>query len=231
MCSRVLERYKRKHVWMIFCWQMECKWHVDRFKRPHYPLFQGTLWERNASVCVLYSELHQTWVQHDLQVERWAIPLVQNWTITFCCCCPTICTNLRGIAPMLFITACLLLATPPQGSVHIAALLVDVHRRRHQIVGWLPSEGTPAVLLSDFGEDLLWLSFCQLMLSAGNNALEWQITDAESLLWVNVNVPQLKPWGSSSVGWEGSVCSCFPTPVHTAMHKSAVLPATPAAAL
>ena len=149
----------------------------------------------------------------------------------FFCCCPTIWTNLRGIAPMLFIQACLLLVTHTQGSVHIAALLLDVHRRRHQIVGGLPSKGDPALLLSDFGEDLLWLSFCQLMLSAGSNALEWYIADAESSQCVSVNVPQLKPWGSSSVGWEGSVCSCFPTPVHPAMHTSAALPATPAAVL
>ena len=34
-----------------------------------------------------------------------------------------------------------------------------------------------------------------------------------------VNIPELNPWGSSSVGWEGSVCSRFPTPVHTGHEK------------
>ena len=33
------------------------------------------------------------------------------------------------------------------------------------------------------------------------------------LVCLFVNLPQLKPSGSLSVGWEGSVCSYFPTPV------------------
>ena len=37
-------------------------------------------------------------------------------------------------------------------------------------------------------------------------------------------------WGSPSVGWEGRVYNCFPTPVHTVI-QSALLPATLAAAL
>ena len=32
-----------------------------------------------------------------------------------------------------------------------------------------------------------------------------------------VSVPQLKPWGSPSVWWDSSVCSCFPTPARTAV--------------
>ena len=35
-----------------------------------------------------------------------------------------------------------------------------------------------------------------------------------------VSVAYLKPWGSSNVGWEGSVYNHFPTPVHTATHTS-----------
>jgi len=46
------------------------------------------------------------------------------------------------------------------------------------------------------------------------------------------SIPQLKPWGSPGVGWDGSVRSHFPTPVCSAVHKtaiSAMLPTTPAA--
>ena len=42
---------------------------------------------------------------------------------------------------------------------------------------------------------------------------------------------QLKPWASLNVGWGNSVCNRFPTRAHTDKHTSAVLFATPAAAL
>ena len=38
-----------------------------------------------------------------------------------------------------------------RGSFRIAALPPDVHCRRHQIVGWLPSEGVTSLLPSHFG--------------------------------------------------------------------------------
>ena len=47
----------------------------------------------------------------------------------------------------------------------------------------------------------------------------------EAWLWVVCYVPQLKPWGSPSVGWDGRVCSHFLTPVHIVMHTAAVSPA------
>ena len=40
----------------------------------------------------------------------------------------------------------------------------------------------------------------------------------------------VQPWGSSNAGWDGCVCNCFPTPVHTII-QCAVLSATPAIAL
>ena len=46
-----------------------------------------------------------------------------------------------------------------------------------------------------------------------------------------VSVPQLKPRVSPTVGWEGSVCNRFPTPVYTVVHTNAAAPATPAAPL
>ena len=46
-----------------------------------------------------------------------------------------------------------------------------------------------------------------------------------------VSIPELKPWGSPSHGWEGSACYHFPTPVHIVAQTSAELPATGAAAL
>ena len=49
--------------------------------------------------------------------------------------------------------------------------------------------------------------------------------------WLVVSIPQLNHWGSPSIVWEGSVCSRFPAPAHTAVCTSAVLPATLAAAL
>ena len=48
---------------------------------------------------------------------------------------------------------------------------------------------------------------------------------------LSVSTPQLKPSSSASVGWEGSVCSCFPTPEHAVVPARAVLPAAPAAVL
>ena len=47
---------------------------------------------------------------------------------------------------------------------------------------------------------------------------------------VFVGVPQLKPWGSPNVGWEGRACNHFPAPVHIVLHTGAVLPTTAAAA-
>ena len=38
------------------------------------------------------------------------------------------------------------------------------------------------------------------------------------------NVPQVEPWGSLAVRWEGSVYNHFPTPVHTVQHASAAFP-------
>ena len=52
----------------------------------------------------------------------------------------------------------------------------------------------------------------------------------------NVSVPQLGPWGSPSIEWEGSMhshfrCTCTLSLMHTCIHrtcdKSAALPATP----
>ena len=65
-------------------------------------------------------------------------------------CCPIICADLRGAA-----LAPLVPASPTsghtQGSFRIAAPPPEVHRRRRQIVGRLPSEGNTALLLSHFG--------------------------------------------------------------------------------
>ena len=47
----------------------------------------------------------------------------------------------------------------------------------------------------------------------------------------SVCVPQLKPCGSPNTGWESSMCSRFPTPVHTVIHTSAALPASQASVL
>ena len=46
-----------------------------------------------------------------------------------------------------------------------------------------------------------------------------------------VSIPQIKLWRPPRAGWEGSRCSCFPTPVHIVLHTSAVLPTTLVAAL
>ena len=41
-----------------------------------------------------------------------------------------------------------------------------------------------------------------------------------------VCLPRLKPWDSSTGGWEGNVSSCFPSPVYIAAHaRELVLPA------
>ena len=64
-------------------------------------------------------------------------------------CCPINCADLRGTAP-----APLVPASPTfghtQGSFRMPALPPEVHRRRRQIVGRLPSEGNTALLLSHF---------------------------------------------------------------------------------
>ena len=39
-------------------------------------------------------------------------------------------------------------------------------------------------------------------------------------------VPQLKPWNSSNVWWNGNVCNRLPTLVHIVTHTAAVIPAT-----
>lgn len=52
-----------------------------------------------------------------------------------------------------------------------------------------------------------------------------------NLMHLFVGVSQLKPKGSQSVGWEGSVYNHLPMPVCALIHTSAVLPATPADAL
>ena len=39
-----------------------------------------------------------------------------------------------------------------------------------------------------------------------------------------VSIPQLKLWGLLSVRCAGSMCNCFPTPLHTVIDTSAVLP-------
>ena len=64
--------------------------------------------------------------------------------IFFLCFCPIICADLRGTAPAPLVPA------PPtfghtQGSFSIAAPPPQVHRRRRQIVGGLPSEGNTAL--------------------------------------------------------------------------------------
>ena len=47
-----------------------------------------------------------------------------------------------------------------------------------------------------------------------------------------LSLPQLKPWGSASAGWEGSVRSHFPTTLaHAVLHTSAAWLTSPATAL
>ena len=56
------------------------------------------------------------------------------------------------------------------------------------------------------------LQYCQCQMEAVRNKCP------VSVILLFVSVPQLKPWGSPSVGWAGTVCSHFPTPVHTILH-------------
>ena len=52
-----------------------------------------------------------------------------------------------------------------------------------------------------------------------------------SLSFVVVFLCWLRNWGSPGIWWDGHVCNCFPTPVRTVAHTSAVVPAILAAAL
>ena len=59
----------------------------------------------------------------------------------------------------------------------------------------------------------------------------WVSSVHSSAVCLFASVPQLKPWCSPDIGWQGSVCSHFLTHVHTVVHTSAVLPTSVTAAL
>ena len=59
----------------------------------------------------------------------------------------------------------------------------------------------------------------------------WVLSTNISAVCLFASVPQLKPWHSPDIGWQGSICNHFLTPVHNVVHTSAVLPTSVTAAL
>ena len=101
----------------------------------------------------------------------------------------------------------------------ISLLLKRLHHVRRSKKGFISevSQGSRSLWLQPFHPPLLIHCRC------------WFVNFVSLPLFVSISQP--KRWGSHSVGWEGCVCSHFPTLAHIVLQTGVVLPATSAAAI